>query len=279
MDITGVGGGSSTQARQNIQRSNERLQTAIGQLVSGNAINRASDDVAALSIATQLQSGASSLRQASANISQASSLAQVADSGVDQIRQVLDRLNTLATQANSPVVNEGNREAINQEFQALLAEVDRLAESTSFSEQPLLDGSLSGDNSLSLAGLIAPENNADGEGLDIESLTTENLFEGRSLNLLSTESSTQASLDISNALDRVNSVQATIGSFQQSLNFAAANIESAAANQEAARSILQDTDFAQASTGFSLASVQRNAAIAVEAQGNRLSPNILKLIN
>ncbi len=278
VDFSSVGGVSPSQSRQNIERSSARLQTAIASLVSGERINRAADDVASLSIATQLQSEVSGLKTASGNIAQASSQVQVADSGAEQIGRALDRLNELAVQANSSVINDESRAALDQEFQSLVAEIDRLAEGTTFNGNALLNGDVSGDNALSITQLLGAPELGDDDALAIDSLTTEALFDGQSLNIQSQESASQAASVISAALDRATGTRAALGAFERSLNFAAANIDSAIANQEAARSVLQDTDFGEASTELSVANIQRNASIAIQAQGNNLAPNLLRLI-
>lgn len=278
MNITGIGGLSGTQSQQNIQKSNARLQTAIANLVSGSRLNKASTDIAALSIASQLQSEVASLKQASNNIAQVSSLTQVADGGAEQIQNIIDKMQAVAAQAKSPTLTEDNRKALNEQFQQLRAAIDRFADSTTFNNQKLLDGNLSGDKEISLAGLLGDENDG-GEALGINSLTSSNLFNGQSLNLLTPEAAGQATVILGDALNKVTSVRASIGAFQQSLNFAAANIDSAVVNQEAARAILQDSDFAESATESSLANIQRNAAIALAAQGNKLTPNLLKLVS
>ncbi|MDX2112704.1 MAG: flagellin [Alphaproteobacteria bacterium] len=276
--ITGIGGLTGSQSQQNIQKTNSRLQAAIAQLVSGSRINRAADDVAALSIATQLQSEVSSLKQASGNIAQASSLAQVADGGIAEIRRAVDEIRSIAQQAAAPTTSPESREALNRQVQGLAAEIDRIAGSTSFNGKKLLDGSLSGASSLSLTNLLGAGDAADSESFSLDSLTARSLLGEAGIDV-STAQSAGASLEVLDAAaQRVDRARAQTGSFLQTLNYAAANIDSAVANQEAARSILQDADFAGAATEGSLASLLRNAQIAVQAQGNRLQPNVLKLI-
>ncbi len=276
--ITGIGGLTGSQSQQNIQKTNSRLQAAIAQLVSGSRINRAADDVAALSIATKLQSEVSSLKQASGNIAQASSLAQVADGGIAEIRRAVDEIRSIAQQAAAPTTSPESREALNRQVQGLAAEIDRIAGSTSFNGKKLLDGSLSGASSLSLTNLLGAGDAADSESFSLDSLTARSLLGEAGIDV-STAQSAGASLEVLDAAaQRVDRARAQTGSFLQTLNYAAANIDSAVANQEAARSILQDADFAGAATEGSLASLLRNAQIAVQAQGNRLQPNVLKLI-
>lgn len=280
VNVSSVSGLSGAQSQLGIKRANEKLQAAIASLVSGERLNKASDDVAALSVASQLQSKVSNLRQVTGNLAQASSLSQVADGGAQQIHSVLERLKNVAQQASNPTLNADNRKQLNQEFQQLKAAIDRFADDTTFNNKKLLDGSLTGEDAISLGSLLSTDGSSEegGADLEIDSLFSSSLFSGQDVNVLSADAALQAVASIDSALGRVTSVRADIGSFQQSVNYAAASVETAVINQEAARSILQDTDFAEASTQSALAKIQRDAGIAVAAQGNRLSPVLLKLV-
>ncbi len=127
---------------QNLNNSSSRLRASLEMTASGNRINRAMQDVAALSVATSLQTEVSSLRAASNNIAQASSFLQVAEGGLSNIGGMLERAASLATQAMNGSLSDGARAGLNSEFQGLMAEIDRIAGSTSFNGNNLLDGSL-----------------------------------------------------------------------------------------------------------------------------------------
>lgn len=272
--ITGAGSAASVQS---LQRINQRLQTAIASLVSGNRITRAGDDISSLAIATQLQTQTSSLREVSANVAQTTSEIQVADGGAEQISGLVDQLRSLAQQAKSPTVNQQTRDSLNRQFQQVAAEIDRIAENTNFNGNKLLDGSVSGENAISVGDLFGGQEEG-GASLSIGSLTTDSLFSGQSLNLSSVDGATQALEALSTAQGAVTQVRADIGAFQQTLGFVAVGIDSAIQNQEAARSVLADTDIAEESTIYALLNAQRNSAIAVQAQTNRLPQGLLKLV-
>lgn len=275
MDIAALSGLSNTLPGSNLQRADSKLRAVIESLVSGKT---SSDDVATLSIAVQLQSQVTGLKQVSSNLAQASSIAQVADDGASQIQNALGQLQALASQARNPTLNASNRAQLNTQFQNLLGEINRISGNTSFNGKKLLNGDLSGDNALPLSGLVASESeNLDG-GLSIDNLSASSLLGGQPLDLLSADAAGTALGAIGDALNRITSVRADIGAYQSSVGYIAANVESAIANQQAAQSILQDTDFAEASTQFSLAEVLRNASIALAAQGNKLTPSLLRLV-
>ena len=114
--------------------------------------------------------------------------------------------------------------------------------------------------------------------LSVGNASTEALFNGEALSVLSADGAANALAVIGNAVDRLTAQRADVGAFQQSLDFAAANIESAIQNQEAARSALQDTDILEASTENALLRAQRDASTSTLAQTNRLSGNLLQLL-
>jgi flagellin len=127
-------------AQRNIGTASSSAGSSIARLSSGNRIVRASDDVAALSAGTSLRTNVSTLRVALINSSQGSSLLQVADGALAQITDILQRQNAIAVQAGSGTLTSSERSFLNQEFQNLSSEIDRLATQTNFNGVNLLDG-------------------------------------------------------------------------------------------------------------------------------------------
>ncbi|MBN8544315.1 MAG: flagellin [Alphaproteobacteria bacterium] len=260
--------------QRSLNQQNTRVATAISQIVSGNRLVSASTDVAALATATSLQTQTSGLRNASINISQASSLLQVADGGAGQISNALDRLQSLAVQAGNGSLSDADRGALNQEFQALAQEIDRISGSTKFNSTTLLDGSLSSGLNFQIGG-----DAGDQVSLSIGGLASNDLFGGSTPDISTAAGASAALTSLQTARDTVSATRADIGAFQQGLDFAAATIETAIQNQEAARSELADADIAELSTESAQARVQQQASISLLAQTNRLSGNLLTLLN
>jgi flagellin len=260
--------------QRSLNQQNSRIATSVSQLVSGNRLVSASTDVAALATATSLQTQTSGLRNASLNISQASSLLQVADGGASQIGNALDRLNALAVQSGNGSLSNADRVALNNEFQALRQEIDRVATSTQFNNKPLLDGSLASGVDFQVGG-----NAGDTVNLQIGGLTSTDLFGATPPDILTAGNAQTALTAVQSAQNTVTSTRADIGAFQQGLDFASATIDVAIQNQEAARSELADTDIAAISTENAQARVQQQASISLLAQTNRLSGNLLTLLN
>ncbi len=133
-----------TPALFSLNRASDELADSTLRLSSGNRLARASDDVASFSIAARMQSQISGLKQASINVAQGTSLLQVADSGLGQIREILDQMNATAVQANSASLTSTDRAFLQQQFSQYLSEIDRIASNTSFNAIRLLSGALSG---------------------------------------------------------------------------------------------------------------------------------------
>lgn len=133
---------AALRAQENIGAANRASSSSIARLSSGERIVRAADDVASLSAGTALRTNVTTLRTALINTSQGSSLLQVADGALAEITDILQRQKAIATQAGSGSLTSAERSFLNQEFQNLTQEIDRLATQTNFNGVNLLDGSL-----------------------------------------------------------------------------------------------------------------------------------------
>lgn len=130
-------------AQANISKASSMAGSSISRLSSGNRIVQASDDVAAMSTGTSLRTNVTTLKMALINTSQGSSLLQVADGALSQVTDILQRQKAIAVQAGSGSLSDAERSFLNQEFQNLSQEIDRLVSQTNFNGVTLLDGSLS----------------------------------------------------------------------------------------------------------------------------------------
>ncbi len=130
-------------AQQNINVASMQASFSVARLSSGNRIVRSADDVAALAAGTSLRTAVTTLRTALTNASQGTSLLQVADGALSQITDILQRQKAIALQAGSGSLQNSDRAFLNQEFQALSSEINRLTASTTFNGVKLIDGDLS----------------------------------------------------------------------------------------------------------------------------------------
>jgi len=115
-------------------------------LASGKRINSARDDAAGLAVASRLKSQIKGVTQGIRNLSDATSVLQVAEGGMASIETNLQRIRELAVQAANGSYSDADRSSLNTEATQLLAEIDRVASSTSFNGQSLLDGTFTNKN-------------------------------------------------------------------------------------------------------------------------------------
>lgn len=125
------------------------MVNSTARLSSGERLVRAADDVASLSVATRLQTNLTSLRQSRVNLAQADSMLQIMDNGLRETDEILQRMNALAVQAGSGALTSSERGFLNQEYQQLAAEIDRISETTNFNGVKVLNAQ-SNDNLVEL---------------------------------------------------------------------------------------------------------------------------------
>ena len=131
---------------RNLGVNSNALATSIERLSSGYRINRAGDDAAGLAISEKMRAQISSLKTAQRNALDGISLIQTAEGALTEIHAMLNHMVELSTQASSGVYDNAiDRNALNDEFQALKEEINRIAHSTNFNGRNLLDGSIAND--------------------------------------------------------------------------------------------------------------------------------------
>jgi len=132
---------SSLNAQRNLTKSGDGLATSMERLSSGMRINSAKDDAAGLQISNRLTSQINGLSVAQRNANDGISMAQTAEGAMSESTNILQRMRELALQAANGSNSAEDREALQKEVSALQVELTRIAETTSFGGQQLLDGS------------------------------------------------------------------------------------------------------------------------------------------
>jgi len=130
-------------AQRQLVRSGNDMSQAMERLASGKRVNTAADDAAGLAISNRQTSQIRGLNQAIRNANDGVSLIQTAEGALDETTNILQRMRELAIQSANGIYSNIDRSTLDAEVQQLKAEVDRIAMSTTFNGQPLLDGSLS----------------------------------------------------------------------------------------------------------------------------------------
>lgn len=133
---------ASINAQRNLSQSQSDLGVSLERLSSGLRINSAADDAAGLAISERFSAQITGLNQASRNSSDGISFAQTAEGALGEVGNSLQRIRELAVQSANDTNSAGDREALDNEVQELVSEVNRIAESSEFNGQNILDGSL-----------------------------------------------------------------------------------------------------------------------------------------
>jgi flagellin len=132
---------ASLNAQRNLTKSQSTLQTRFERLSSGLRINSAKDDAAGLAISNRFSAQIRGLNQAVRNANDGISLAQVAEGSLQETTTALQRIRELAVQSANDTNSDSDRQSIQKEVVSLQAEINRIAETTSFNNKNLLDGS------------------------------------------------------------------------------------------------------------------------------------------
>ncbi|MGC6496466.1 MAG: flagellin [Candidatus Puniceispirillaceae bacterium] len=128
-------------AQYNLKKVQSSMDEAMAALSSGKRINSAADDAAGIAIATRMESQVRGLNQAMRNAADGQSLVATAEGAMDEITNMLQRMRELAIQSANDTNSDDDREALNLEVDALISEIDRVVNTTSFNNKNILDGS------------------------------------------------------------------------------------------------------------------------------------------
>ena len=132
-------------AYRNYNNNTSALSKNLEKLSSGYKINRAGDDAAGLAISEKMRAQITGLKAATKNVKDGVSLVKTAEGALQEVHDMLNRMDSLATQsANGTSDNEVDRLNLQKEVNSLRSEIDRIADSSNFNGKKLLDGSLDG---------------------------------------------------------------------------------------------------------------------------------------
>lgn len=267
---------AAIEAYNNLNATSNAMQTTIEQLSSGLQIQTAADNASGYVISQGLQTQSNGLGVAINNGQNAISVLQIATGAMNQQVAILQKMNELATQAaNAGTANSNSLNADQQEFAALQNQLDQIANSTSFGNQQLLNGSYSNESFQ----IGAYDSANDQVVVSIGALTTGALGVSSASVSIGTASAAMAAMSaVQSAILAVASAEANVGAIQNQIQAIVANDTVSQQNVQAANSTLVDTNMAQAMTKFSSQQVLMQAGVAMLSQAQALPQLILKLL-
>ena len=274
----------SLNAQRLLGINNDRLATSVERISSGLRINRAADDTAGLAISNALRSDIRVLRQAIRNANDGISLINVTEGALNEQSSILLRLRELSSQASTGTVGSTERATIQLEFTALRNELDRIAATTEFNGQKLVDGSLASTVSSTSQIFIQV-------GLDSGVNSRINLNEQINLAAVTSSSLGIDALTVTSAagallaLDFINTSIATVtqsrgkvGAMQNRLLRTVSNLSTSTENLQAAESAIRDADIAEEVALLTRNQILVQAATAMVGQANLIPQSVLQLL-
>lgn len=262
---------ASLNAQRNLNVSQSSLKTSLQRLSSGLRVNSAKDDAAGLGIAEKMSAQSRGMTVAERNANDGISLAQTAEGGLAVMSTHLQRMRELATQAASGQYDATNLSALNQEFQALQSEVQRIALATTFNGKQILGS----DSAMTFQ--IGANTSADNQ-IAVSTVTGTFSAIVTSLAVSTSAGATGSMTAIDKAIDDVTTARAGLGALQSRFEGVVTQLQSQNENIQAARSRIMDTDYAAETANLSKAQILQQAGTAMLAQANQQGSSVLSLL-
>ena len=274
----------SLSAQRILGINNDRLATSVERISSGIRINRAADDAAGLAISEALRSDIRALRQAVRNANDGISLINVTEGALNEQSGILIRLRELSSQAATGTVGSTELQTIQLEFDALRLEIDRIAGTTEFNGQAVVDGSLAStvDSANHILIQVGINSNSDSR-INLNTQINLTAVTASSLSIadlsLTTAAGALSSLDqIDSSISVVTQGRGKVGAVQNRLMRTISNLSITIENLQAAESAIRDADIAEEVALLTRNQILVQAATAMVGQANLIPQSVLQLL-
>ena len=262
-------------AQRHLEESGSSLDRALERLSSGVRINNAYDDAAGLAIADRLQRDVRVANQAIRNANDGISALAVGEKALGTVTDILTRLSELASESASGTVTDTQRSSIQNEFTALLSEIGRLSNTTTFNGVQLLSAGTTVTLQVGLDGTSNSQiqfTSVDGSVSGVLSLAQTSIA-------ASTQSSAQSALGLlTSAISTVAQNRGSLGAFESRLLTAVNSLRVASENFSSAQSRIRDADIAAETAALTRGNILQQAGVAVLAQANQNPQIALQLL-
>ncbi len=265
-----------------LRKNQDDMSTSMTRLSTGLRINTAADDAAGMAIASRMTAQINGLNQAVRNANDAISMIQTADGATVEIYNMFQRMRELAVQSLNGTNTADDRSALDTEFQALLSEVERVADNTQWNGRNVLDGSVDGTDTFVTFQIGA--NSSQSVTLAFSDFQTDtgadSVYEAdiSTMDITDETNAGTALTTLTSAINKVNAKRAEFGSTVNRLGYAIDNLSNVALNAEASRSRVQDADYGQETSELARTQIIQQAGTAMLAQANALPQTVLALL-
>jgi flagellin len=272
---------ASLNTYRQLSTNSSNTAKSLEKLSSGLKINKAGDDAAGLAISEKMRGQIRGLEMASKNAQDGISLIQTAEGALNETHDILQRMRELATQSANDTNTGTDRGELQKEFNQLAKEVTRIAKTTEFNTQKLLDGSDT-DGKVFQIGANAGQsltltiNAMDATILVIGTGTTEADTVG--IDITSQTNADAAISLVNTAIETVSAERSKLGAYQNRLEHTINNLGTSSENLTAAESRIRDTDMAKSMMEFTKNNILSQAAQSMLAQANQQPQGVLQLL-
>jgi len=293
--------------------NNSSMGKSLEKLSTGLRVNRAQDDAAGLAVSEQMRTQIRGLGKAKQNAQDGIALLQIAEGAASEITNILQRQRELAVQAANDTLTSTERKYLDNEFQSLSREINRIASSTNYNGMNLLDGAstsfgavnMSGSNGANVANWIGSagytldgtmgskpftlhigpndrlqldnSTSTDEIAISYMALTQDSL--GLTNESVTTQAGARSSLAVLDlAIQSINEIRSNLGTYINRLEYTVSNISNLEYNTTDAESRIRDVDFAQETTNFTRNQILVQSSTAMLSQANSLPQNVLSLL-
>lgn len=275
-------------AARNKGMSETKMKKSLEKLSSGYRINRAGDDAAGLAISELMRSQIRGLDQAMRNVNDGISMTNTGEGALSEVHAMLGRMKTLAVQSANATYTSVARENLDFEREELIAEINRIGETSDFDDIPLF---VSGDPAefIPSGAPFQPPVKADNIELQIGHSAQETLDVGRyvmsdmglgidKINIKDQAAANAAIENIEIAIEAVADIRADFGAAYNHLEHTHNNLSVTSENMTSAESRIRDTDVADEFTSFTRDNIVYQAANSMVAQANTVPQQVLSLL-
>ena len=258
-----------------LSRNERDMSQAMERLSTGLRINSAADDAGGLAMSQTMTAQVKGLDMAVRNASDAISMVQTADGASVEIGNMLQRMRELAVQAVNGTQSDSDLDALDLEFQALITEIERVADQTQWNGSNLID------DSAGSSGTVTFQVGADASQtmtVDFGDLQTAGDLTVDSDDIDSAANAATALAAIDADIATLNNQRAVYGAAINRLEHTVDNLSNISTNTQAALSRIQDADYASESTELAKTQIIAQAGTAMLAQANQQAQSVLALL-
>ena len=278
---------SAMYSQRSTNLTNVAAQKNMEKLSSGLKINRAGDDASGLAVSEKMRSQIRGLNKASENAQNGLSFIQTTEGYLQETTDVIQRIRELAVQSSNGLYTEEDRMQIQVEVSQLIAEVDRIASQAQFNGLNMLTGRFArdeGTNAVTASMWFHIGANMDQRmqvyigTMTATALNLRNLGDEQIMSLESPAEANRAIGTLDEALKKLNKQRSDLGGYYNRLEHAIRGIDIAAENLQSAESRIRDTDMAKEMVDFTKNQVLQQSGMAILAQANQSTQNVLSLL-